>query len=308
MLLVSGLTKRYGKNTAIDHISFEAAKGEIVGLVGHNGCGKSTTMNIITGYIAATSGRVEVDGLDHVRHAQAVRGKIGYLPEVPSLYPDMTVEEQLRFSCDLRGIKNREAAIAAACERADVRGVRKRLIRNLSKGYRQRIALAQALLGEPPLLILDEPTSGLDPRQMAEMRAFIKRAAQTHTVLMSSHVLSEVEAVCDRVIVLSNGCLVADAVPAQLRRDFAEKDRYQLTASCDAQRLQELLAHRCSDIRTLACNGAGYVRVRFTCSEPEAVLRPLLDQPGLHIVDFGPVQPELEEIVLSLTRDCRYGS
>ncbi len=307
MLRVSGLTKRYGMSMAIDGISFSADRGEIVGLVGHNGCGKSTTMNIITGYLAATSGTVTVEGEDHVRCAASVRRKIGYMPEVPTLYTDMTVEEQLRFACALKGVKDRSAAIAKACAKADIGGVRGRLIRNMSKGYRQRIGLAQALLGDPPILILDEPTSGLDPQQMAEMRALIRELGRDHLVLMSSHLLTEVAAVCTRVIVISNGLLVADASPEQLQNAQTEEDLYQLRAVGERERLEALIQPCIGEMTLLSEGAQGEKHYRLRTDAPERVWRAIMDDADCRLIACGPYKPDLEEIVLTLTRDRRYG-
>lgn len=310
MLEVCALSKAYGRSMAIEDITFSAHAGEVVGIVGHNGCGKSTTMNIITGYLTATSGTVTVDGEDHVRCAASVRRKIGYLPENPPLYPDMTVEEQLTFACGLKGIGGVKAAIASACEKADVSGVRRRLIRNLSKGYRQRIGLAQAMLGEPRLLILDEPTSGLDPRQIAEMREIIARESRERTVLMSSHVLSEISAMCTRVVVLSNGRLVADDTPDGLQSRMSREGQYELTACGGADALLgalRALEGACS-AELLPPLQEGALRILLDMRAEDAALAAAsaVHRAGGRLIAFAPVRPTLEEVFLTLTCDQRY--
>lgn len=310
MLEVKGLCKAYGKSMAIENISFRADMGEVVGIVGHNGCGKSTTMNIITGYLSATSGTVEVDGEDHVRCAASVRAKIGYLPETPPLYPDMTVEEQLAFACGLKGIRNRKDAITRACRKADVEGVKKRLIRNLSKGYRQRIGLAQAMLGNPKLLILDEPTSGLDPQQIAEMREIIAEEAREKTILMSSHVLSEISAMCTRVVVLSNGRLAADDTPHNLQKRLSREGLYAMTLRGGEEALRGALASAggFEEIVFKADGADTYAVTAFAPRDDAAAAAALaVHEAGGQMLTFAPVRPSLEEVFLTLTHDERYG-
>lgn len=310
VLEVCALSKVYGKRMAIEDITFSAHAGEVVGIVGHNGCGKSTTMNIITGYVTATGGTVKVDGEDHVRCAASVRSKIGYLPETPPLYPDMTVEEQLTFACGLKGVRDRKQAIAAACRKADVEGVRKRLIRNLSKGYKQRIGLAQAMLGEPKLLILDEPTSGLDPQQIAEMREIIAQEAKERTVLMSSHVLTEISQMCTRVVVLSNGRLAADDTPEGLRRRLSREGLYEMTARCGEEALRSALAEQGGMEEIVLLGGAqdGSLRATLYTQREDAAFAAAqaARQAGGQLLSFAPVRPSLEEVFLTLTRDERY--
>ena len=212
MIEVEHLTKRYGSHTAVDDISFTMEDGGIYGLLGPNGAGKSTTMNIITGYISATDGTVKIDGHDIADEPAAAKACIGYLPELPPLYQEMTVQEYLLFVAELKGTRkkaDRAAAVAHAAARAGLQGMEQRLIRNLSKGYRQRVGIAAALLGTPKIIILDEPTVGLDPAQMIEIRSLIRDLGKTHTVILSSHILSEVQTVCDRVLIIAHGRLVA---------------------------------------------------------------------------------------------------
>ena len=218
MIEVRRLTKQYGSRPAIRDISFTVGDGEVVGLLGPNGAGKTTTMNIITGYLSSNAGTVTVGGSEIFDDPIRTKAKIGYLPEQPPLYPDMTVNKYLRFMYDLKKIKlsEKETHIDEICNRVNISDVRHRKIRNLSKGYRQRVGLAQALLGKPEALILDEPTIGLDPHQIIEMRELIGELKKEHAILLSSHILSEIQASCDRVIVIHKGRLVAGGRPGDL--------------------------------------------------------------------------------------------
>ena len=217
MIEVKNLTKRYGGVKAMDDISFTAESGEVVGLLGPNGAGKSTTMNIITGYLGATSGTVLIDGIDILENPKGAKAKIGYLPEIPPLYQDMTVRRYLEFIFDLKKVRlPKKDHISEVMEIVKITDVSDRVIKNLSKGYRQRVGLAGALMGNPPVLILDEPTVGLDPKQIIDIRKLIKSLGKKHTIIFSSHVLSEVSAVCDRIVMINNGRIVADAKTEKL--------------------------------------------------------------------------------------------
>ena len=220
MIEVTNLVKRYGDHTAVDHLSFRIEKGKIYGFLGPNGAGKSTTMNMITGYIASTEGKVVIDGHDILEEPEEAKKCIGYLPEQPPLYFDMTVLEYMKFVADLKKIprKERESMIEEVMDMVKITDMKNRLIKNLSKGYRQRVGLAQAILGYPEVIILDEPTVGLDPKQMIEIRSLIKELKKKHTVILSSHILSEVSAVCDYVLIISHGRLVASDTPDNLSR------------------------------------------------------------------------------------------
>ena len=211
MIEVSHLTKKYGHRLAVEDVSFAVADGGICGLLGPNGAGKSTIMNILTGYLSATSGQVTVAGHPLPEEADAAKKCVGYLPEQPPLYPEMTVQEYLDFAAELKGVKKaeRKEQVRSAARRTGLEKVLRRLIRSLSKGYRQRVGIAQALLGSPKLIILDEPTVGLDPAQVIEIRKLIRELGQAHTVILSSHILSEVQAVCQQVLILSKGRLAA---------------------------------------------------------------------------------------------------
>ena len=212
MIEVKHVSKRYGKHVALDDLNLTIEDGKIYGLLGENGAGKSTTMNIITGYLAPTAGEVLVDEMDIIKKAKKAKEKIGYLPEIPPLYPDMTVGEYLKFAAQLKGIKRseRKEAISEALEKVGIIDVKKRLIKNLSKGYKQRVGIAQAILGSPEIVILDEPTVGLDPVQIKEIRDLIREIGKDHTVILSSHILSEISEVCDHVFMISGGKLVLD--------------------------------------------------------------------------------------------------
>ena len=221
MIEVSHLTKQYGNHLAVDDVSFTVADGQICGLLGPNGAGKSTIMNILTGYLSATSGQVTVAGHPLPEEADAAKACVGYLPEQPPLYPEMTVQEYLTFAAELKGVKKaeRKEQICRAARRTGLETVLPRLIRSLSKGYKQRVGIAQALLGSPRLIILDEPTVGLDPAQVIEIRKLIRELGRAHTVILSSHILSEVQAVCQQILILSKGHLAAAGSLEELTAD-----------------------------------------------------------------------------------------
>ena len=221
MIEVSHLTKKYGHRLAVEDVSFSVADGGICGLLGPNGAGKSTIMNILTGYLSATSGQVTVAGHPLPEEDDAAKKCVGYLPEQPPLYPEMTVQEYLDFAAELKGVKKaeRKEQVRSATRRTGLEKVLPRLIRSLSKGYKQRVGIAQALLGSPKLIILDEPTVGLDPAQVIEIRNLIRELGQAHTVILSSHILSEVQAVCQQVLILSKGRLAASGSLQELTAD-----------------------------------------------------------------------------------------
>ncbi len=221
MIEVSHLTKQYGNHLAVDDVSFTVADGQICGLLGPNGAGKSTIMNILTGYLSATSGQVTVAGHHLPEEADAAKACVGYLPEQPPLYPEMTVQEYLTFAAELKGVKKaeRKEQVCRAARRTGLEAVLPRLIRSLSKGYKQRVGIAQALLGSPRLIILDEPTVGLDPAQVIEIRKLIRELGRAHTVILSSHILGEVQAVCQQILILSKGHLAAAGSLEELTAD-----------------------------------------------------------------------------------------
>ena len=241
MIEVKNLVKKYGDHTAVDHLSFTVEKGQIYGFLGPNGAGKSTTMNIMTGYLGATDGEVLINGHDILKEPEAAKKSIGYLPELPPLYMDMTVMEYLKFSTELKKIKkeDREAEIEKALKLADVQD---RLIKNLSKGYKQRVGLAQAILGFPEIIILDEPTVGLDPKQIIEIRELIRELAKEHTVILSSHILAEIREVCDYIMIISKGKLVASDTPEHLEELMNGSDTIHIETRAEEETVREILS------------------------------------------------------------------
>ena len=243
MIEVKNLVKLYGDKRAVDDVTFTVQKGEILGFLGQNGAGKSTTMNIITGYLSSTSGTVTIDGHEVLEDPIEVKKRIGYLPEHPPLYLDMTVKDYLSFMFDLKKVRlPKKQHIEEICNVVRIMDVYNRVIKNLSKGYRQRVGLAQALLGNPDVLILDEPTVGLDPKQMIEIRNLIKSLGQGHTVILSSHILPEVQAICDRVIVINKGKLVADGTPDSLSQSMSTDHKLIVRVAAPQEEVQKLLA------------------------------------------------------------------
>ena len=243
MIEVRNLVKKYGNHLAVDHLNFKIEAGRIYGFLGPNGAGKSTTMNIMTGYLGATEGEVLINGHDILREPEEAKKHIGYLPEMPPLYVDMTVREYLHFAAELKKIpgKKREDAVNAVEKLVKVKDVEKRLIKNLSKGYRQRVGLAQAVLGFPEIIILDEPTVGLDPKQIIEIRELIRKLAKNHTVILSSHILAEVREVCDYILIISKGRLVASDSPDNLERMLGESETVEIEARASASEIRETL-------------------------------------------------------------------
>ncbi|MDD3429689.1 MAG: ABC transporter ATP-binding protein [Oscillospiraceae bacterium] len=244
MIEVKNLVKRYGAHTAVNDLSFTVQKGQIYGFLGPNGAGKSTTMNIMTGYLAPTAGEVIIDGHNILEEPEAAKKCVGYLPELPPLYADMTVTEYLQFVAELKKIPKaeRESSIDKVITLTKLEEVQARLIRNLSKGYKQRVGLAMAVLGFPPVIILDEPTVGLDPKQIIEIRDLIRQLAENHTVILSSHILSEVSAVCDHILIISHGKLVASDSPANLEKLFSGARTLTVTVKATQPQLADVLA------------------------------------------------------------------
>lgn len=243
MIEVRNLTKKYGDHLAVDDLSFTIDKGRIYGFLGPNGAGKSTTMNIITGYLAATGGTVVIDGADIMKEPEKAKSSVGYLPEIPPVYTDMTVEEYLGFAAELKGIPKDERKLQAdiMMRRVRLEEVAGRLIGNLSKGYRQRVGLAQAMIGFPETIILDEPMVGLDPQQIIEIRNLIRSLAKNHTVILSSHILAEVRELCDYIIMISGGKLVASDTPENLEKLFGGERRIMLEVRGCREQIQTIL-------------------------------------------------------------------
>ena len=243
MIEVKDLVKRYGNHTAVDHLSFTVEDGQILGFLGPNGAGKSTTMNIITGYLGATEGKVLINGIDIAEEPLKGKKEIGYLPEIPPLYNDMRVKEYLMFVAEIKSVPKakRKDMIKEVMEMTALTEMENRLIRHLSKGYRQRVGLAGALIGYPKVIILDEPTVGLDPRQIMEIRDLIRRLGKKHTVILSSHIMQEVSAVCDEVLIINNGKLVARDTPEHIEKGMSASAGLKIKAKGDAEQLQAVL-------------------------------------------------------------------
>lgn len=243
MITISNLTKKYGDKYALDNISFDVKEGEILGFLGPNGAGKSTTMNIITGYTAYTDGSVTVDGYDIIENPIEVKKRIGYLPEIPPLYVDMIVWDYLEFVYELKKVKadDKDKHIQDIVDMVKIDDVKKRKIGNLSKGYKQRVGLAGALIGDPPVLILDEPTVGLDPKQIIDIRNVIKQLGKEKTIILSSHILSEISAVCDRVIIINKGKFVAEDTPENLSAKIGKSHRMMFSIAGDREKAEAVL-------------------------------------------------------------------
>ena len=306
MIKIEHLVKNYGANCAVDDISFEIAKGEVVGFLGPNGAGKSTTMNILAGYLSSTSGRVSVDGINVLDDPLAVKRRIGYLPEQPPLYLDMTVEEYLIFVYNLKGCTlNRTKHLEEICEVVKLTEVSHRLIRNLSKGFRQRVGIAQALIGNPPVVIFDEPTVGLDPKQIIEIRNLIRTLGKDHTVILSTHILQEVQAVCDRIIIINKGRIVADELTENINRVSTSSSRYRLHICGPQKEVLSLLKSR-SDVTFAdvlsARDGDAYIyQVESTRGvDIRKSLFFALAAKGYAIVGFESLGMNLEDIFISV--------
>ena len=307
MIEVKNLTKRYGNNVALDNVSFKIEEGTIVGFLGPNGAGKSTTMNIITGYLSATEGSVSVMGKSTLDDPNGVKALIGYLPELPPLYMDMTVREYLDFIFDLKKVKlDRKAHIKEICEVTKISNVYGRIIGNLSKGYKQRVGIAQALIGNPPVLILDEPTVGLDPKQIIEIRNLIKNLGKKHTVILSSHILPEVQAVCERILVINNGELVADGAADKLARDLSSDHR--LVARIEGSEREVMHAIRgmdkVTDVKSTGEKEKGVFEFWIDSEENTDIRRDLfmlLARNGWPLLSLRNNDLTLEEVFLQLT-------
>lgn len=312
MIEVSNLTKKYGDHIAVDHLSFRVEKGQIYGFLGPNGAGKTTTMNILTGYLAATEGTVTIDGRDIQKEPEAAKKNIGYLPELPPLYTEMTVQEYLDFAAELKRVskKERTKQIGEVMEMTQITDMKNRLIKNLSKGYRQRVGLAQAILGYPEVIILDEPTVGLDPKQIIEIRDLIRRLGENHTIILSSHILSEVSAVCDHIMIIAHGKLVASDSPEGLQRLMSGAMELKLTVKGDEKRLQEALAQvaNVDHMEQLEAQKDGCVRIKIVSKENtdirEEVFYALADA-RLPIMEMTHLEKSLEDIFLELTEDAK---
>ena len=312
MIEVKNITKRYGAQKALDDVSFSVDDGEILGFLGPNGAGKSTAMNIITGYISATSGSVLIDGKDVLEQPQQTRKNMGYLPEIPPLYEDMTVKEYLYFIYDLKKCKLPKIShMKDICSLIGLNDVYGRLIKNLSKGYRQRVGFAQALVGDPKILILDEPTVGLDPKQIVEIRDLIKKLGKRHTVILSSHILPEVQAVCDRIVVINRGKIVADDTEENILAGFDDEKNIYLTAQGDKQSVLDSL-EAISGVQKVTCRKAKggnldiVIKTAGECDIRKAVFESAASG-GWAILEMRSSKPTLEEIFIRLTEQKEVG-
>ena len=307
MIEVSHLSKQYGSHPAIEDLSFTVEDGQIYGLLGPNGAGKSTIMNILTSYLAPTSGEVKVAGYSLPEEAQQAKACVGYLPEQPPLYPEMTVQEYLMFAAELKGVKKaqRKEQVLKAARRTGLESVLPRLIRSLSKGYRQRVGIAQALLGSPKLIILDEPTVGLDPAQVIEIRKLIQELGRAHTVILSSHILSEVQAVCSRVLILSKGKLVAEGTPEELGEKLNPGSCLRATVLGDRKTVLEAV-QAVPGICKVQVESEADGEVTFTAESEDAADRraavsKALAKAGCTVLALAAENKSLEEIFLALT-------
>lgn len=308
MIEVRNLTKKYGDHTAVDNLSFSIDKGKIYGFLGPNGAGKSTTMNIITGYLAATEGSVNIDGADILKEPEKAKKSVGYLPEIPPLYTDMTVREYLMLAAEIKGIpkEDREIQVGVIISRIKLKEVSERLISNLSKGYRQRVGLAQAVIGFPDTIILDEPMVGMDPAQIIEIRGLIKSLAKNHTVILSSHILAEVRELCDHILIISNGRLVAEDTPQNLENLFSNEEKIMIEVKGPAEDIKNILqgisgigeyrlVRKDEDILMAEINPQGGCDIRETLFFAFAEKR-------LPVLSLSREKSTLEEVYLRLTQ------
>lgn len=311
MIQVEHISKRYGDHVAVEDLSFTVEKGQIYGFLGPNGAGKSTTMNIMTGYIAAGSGCVRINGFDILTEPEKAKKCIGYLPEIPPLYTDMTVYEYLMFVAELKKVpkKGRVSHVEEIIGRTQLEDVEGRLIRNLSKGFKQRTGLAQALIGYPEVLILDEPMVGLDPKQILEMRDLIRELSSEHTILLSSHILSEVSAVCDHIMIISRGKLAASGSPEQLQEMMQVKTGLEVVILGEKAQTEEILDSigQIDSYTIEPADEAGSIRVQLQVADNADIRRELsvaLAGAGMPILAMNRLEKSLEDIFLELTEDA----
>ena len=311
MIEVKNLVKKYGNHTAVDHLNFTIEEGHVYGFLGPNGAGKSTTMNIMTGYLGATEGEVLINGHDILKEPEEAKKQIGYLPELPPLYMEMTVREYLEFVAELKGIaKNkREESINEVEKMVKIWEVENRLIRNLSKGYRQRVGLAQAVLGFPKIIILDEPSVGLDPKQIIEIRELIRQLAKKHTVILSSHILAEVREVCDYILIISKGKLVASDTPENLERNLGDSDLIEIETKASPDEVRRIL-ETVDGIRSISTkqleNGITWAQIQEKKNTDirEKVFQAFA-QNHQPLLKLNPLQVSLEDVFMELTQSDR---
>jgi ABC-2 type transport system ATP-binding protein len=303
MIRTTGLTKDYGARRAIDNLTFEANQGEVVGFLGPNGAGKTTTMRILAGYMPPTLGTAQIAGFDVVEESIEVRRRVGYLPETVPLYSDMTVFDYLKFMADLRHLPNGDEMVENALEMVQMEQRAEGYISNLSKGMRQRVGLAQALLHKPEVLILDEPTIGLDPAQVVEVRNIIREIGKERTVLLSTHILSEAQQLCDRVLIINKGRIVAEDTPENLQARLVGAERSILRIKGDVEELMPLIS-KIIGVQDIKVRPDGALEFQFA---PGVDVRPevakTVVQSGFDLLELSPVGLSLEEIFLELTRD-----
>ena len=303
MIRTTGLTKDYGARRAIDNLTFEANQGEVVGFLGPNGAGKTTTMRILAGYMPPTLGTAQIAGFDVVEESIEVRRRVGYLPETVPLYSDMTVFDYLKFMADLRHLPNGDEMVENALEMVQMEQRAEGYISNLSKGMRQRVGLAQALLHKPEVLILDEPTIGLDPAQVVEVRNIIREIGKERTVLLSTHILSEAQQLCDRVLIINKGRIVAEDTPENLQARLVGAERSILRIKGDVEELMPLIS-KIIGVQDIKVRPDGAMEFQFA---PGVDIRPevakTVVQSGFDLLELSPVGLSLEEIFLELTRD-----
>ncbi len=310
MVEVENVTKKYGQRLAVDQLNFKVDKGEILGFLGPNGAGKSTTMNIITGYLSATEGRVKVGGADILEEPEAVKRQIGYMPEQPPLYFDMTVQEYLGFVCNIKGVSRaaRKDNMDKALRMLALQDVSKRLIKNLSKGYKQRVGVAQALIGSPQVLILDEPTIGLDPQQIIETRNLIRELGKEHTIILSSHILPEVAAVCSRVLIINKGHIVASDTPENLSKGLVGENKLTLRIAGpekDAMAAIRSIPH-VRKVESLGSHETGTIDLMVEAPREQDIRKPVfhaLAKADLPILSMRVMDLTLEDIFLNLITD-----
>lgn len=307
MIEINNLVKKYGDHVAVDDLSLTVEPGKIYGFLGPNGAGKSTTMNIITGYLGATNGEVKINGHDIFKEPEEAKKCIGYLPEIPPLYVDMTVREYLDFVAELKKLEKslRKRYVEEAMETTGITDVANRMIRNLSKGYRQRVGFAQAILGYPEIIILDEPTVGLDPKQIIEIRELIKKLGEKHTVILSSHILTEISAVCDHVFIISKGKLVASDATENLVSLMSGAQEIEVTVRTDVANAQKELA-AISEISKVEVKnedaGELVVYAKKGADVREDVFRTLAEK-HFAVLEMHTIEKSLEDVFLEITQE-----
>ena len=308
MIEVKNLVKKYGNHLAVDHLNFTIEEGHIYGFLGPNGAGKSTTMNIMTGYLGATEGEVLINGHDILKEPEEAKKQIGYLPELPPLYMDMTVREYMEFAAELKKIPKakRAESIDDVEKLVKIKDVEKRLIKNLSKGYRQRVGLAQAVLGFPEIIILDEPSVGLDPKQIIEIRELIRKLAKKHTVILSSHILAEVREVCDYIMIISKGKLVASDTPENLERYLGESGLIEIETRTEASKVNEVLKNVPGIEKvSLKIDASGITSGQIREKRGQDIREELFTtfaEKKMPLLKLNPVQVSLEDVFMELTQ------